>query len=131
MTDADLLAYLDEALPAGDMTRIEQALRTEPLLSARLAQLLVERDAGLHTLSAIWRRERVSCPSRSQLGSYLLDVLVEAEATFVRQHLEVTGCRYCQANLEDLRGQPHETAAKSQSRRQRYFQSSVGHLRTK
>ncbi|MBS0210299.1 MAG: hypothetical protein JSS27_15240 [Planctomycetes bacterium] len=130
MNDADLLAYLDEQLPAGEMARLEQALRGDEALRARLARLLRERDAGLHSLAAIWRRGRISCATRSQLGSYLLGVLPTAEAEFLRLHLEVTGCRYCLANLDDLQSQRSAAATPAtESRRRRYFQSSVGRLK--
>ena len=39
------------------------------------------------------------------------------------------GCRYCQANLADLEKREAESPAAVETRRQRYFQSSVGHLR--
>src|SRR5436305_7590440 len=99
---ADLEAYLDEALPIESMAGIERALRDDPRLGEQLAAINTRRDAGLHSLGEIWRRHRLSCPTRDQLGSYLLKVMSEAEATFTRFHLEVSGCRTCAANLEDL-----------------------------
>jgi len=44
ITDADLLAYLDEALPVDRMTRVEQALRDSAELRHRTASLLQNRD---------------------------------------------------------------------------------------
>ena len=70
---------------------------------AQLAGINRRRDAGMHSLGEIWRRRRLSCPSRDQLGSYLMSVLDEGEEQFIRFHIEVSGCRICAANLDDLR----------------------------
>ena len=126
---SDLEAYLDEALPAEEMARIEQALRSDRRLLERVVELVGRRDAGVHSLGAIWRRNRLSCPSREQLGSLLLGALPEEMADYVTFHLETAGCRYCQANLADLERQQAESQNAVQTRRRKYFQSSVGHLR--
>jgi hypothetical protein len=83
--------------------------------------------AGLHTLGAIWRRERLSCPSREELGQFLLETLTGEQADYIRFHLQSAECRYCQANLADL-----EAAAQADDitvRRRRYFQTSAGYLK--
>ena len=126
--DSDLDAYLDEALPAEEMARIEKALREDRVLVRQLAVILARRDAGVHSLGEIWRRARLSCPSREQLGSLLLGALPEELAEYVRFHLDVVGCRLCQANLADLRNQQAEPAQAAETRRRRYFQSSAGYL---
>jgi len=126
---AELEAYLDEALPAEDMARIEKALRDDPKLAAQLAALNARRDAGLHSLGAIWRRHRLSCPSREQLGSYLLGTLPRETADYVEFHVQMVGCRFCRANLADLEAQQAEADEVVQSRRRKYFQSSAGYLR--
>jgi hypothetical protein len=128
-TNAELEAFLDESLPVERMAAIEQALRGSDQLQQRLTEINGRRDAGVHSIGEIWRRHRLSCPTRDQLGSYLLGVLPD-EADYVKFHLETIGCRYCTASLEDLRReQSAADADKVQQRRQRYFQSSVGHLR--
>ena len=127
-SDSDLEAYLDEALPPEAMASIEQALRADSHLVARLASVSTRRDTGIHTLGEIWRRHRISCPSREQLGSYALSAIGDDAAEYIRFHLEVIGCRYCGANLRDLENQQVEEAHASQHRRRKYFQSSAGHL---
>jgi len=126
ISDSDLAGYLEEALTADEMTRIEEALRRDRALHDRLLLTHSRRDAGVHTLGEIWRRHRLTCPSREQLGSFLLGVLPEAHAAYVTFHLETIGCRYCQSNLADLKQQPSEATT---TRRRKYFQSSAGHLR--
>jgi hypothetical protein len=128
---SDLDAYLDEALPPEEMARIERALRKDAKLRQQLAATNARRDAGVHSLGEIWRRHRLSCPSRQHLGSYLLEALPDDQAEYVRFHLAVIGCRYCKANLMDLESQQAEAPDAVQTRRRKYFQSSVGHLRGK
>ncbi len=128
-TATDLEAYLDEALPAARMAEVEQALRDDRELAAQLTTINARRDAGVHSLGEIWRRHRLSCPSRERLGSYLLRVLDQDEAGYIQFHLEVTGCRICLANFEDLKSRQTDEPATVDSRRKKYFQSSAGHLR--
>ncbi|MGD9720704.1 MAG: hypothetical protein AB7O59_16125 [Pirellulales bacterium] len=128
-SQSELEAYLDEALPVAVMAAIEQALRADGKLVTQLAAINARRDAGLHSLGEIWRRHRLSCPTREQLGNYLLGVLDSSAAGFVQFHLETSGCRTCQANLDDLKHRKNDEPAAVDSRRQKYFQSSAGHLR--
>lgn len=128
-TDADLLAFLDESLPADAMAEIEAACRDNDPLLRRLATVRGREDAGLHTIGAIWRRQRLSCPDRRQLGQFLLNVLDDDVADYIRFHLERVGCRHCQANLRDLQRQQTDAAESTAARRTRYFQTSAGYLR--
>ena len=128
---SDLESFLDEALPAEEMSRIEQALRGDAELVRRLAGVHARRDAGVHSLAEVWRRHRLSCPSRRELGGYLLGALPEEAADYIAFHVEAAGCRYCQANFADLEARRAETDRAAQVRRRRYFQSSVGYLRRK
>jgi hypothetical protein len=59
----------------------------------------------------------------------LLEALSPEQTEFIRMHLEQTGCRYCQANLEDLKRRAKETESDQLTRRQRIFQSSIGYLK--
>ncbi len=131
LSQSELEAYLDEALPVDAMAAIEQALRADAKLAGQLTTINARRDAGMHSLGEIWRRHRLSCPTREQLGSYLLGVLEESVFGFVKFHLEVSGCRTCLANLEDLKTRQTDEPTAVDSRRKKYFQSSAGHLRSK
>lgn len=126
---AQLEAFLDESLPAAQMTAVENALREDTALQEQLKQLVGQRDAGVHSLGAIWRRHRLTCPDRAQLGSYLLEVLETEHAAYVRFHVEIVGCRFCNASVDDLRLQHEATDLDdSRQRRQKYYQSSAGYL---
>jgi hypothetical protein len=131
-SNSDLEAYLDESLPVERMTAIEDALRHDGGLQKRLSAVNGRRDAGVHSLGEIWRRHRLSCPNREQLGSYLLGVLPRDVAEYTRFHLETIGCRYCAASVADLKAQQMAAEAEvAERRRQKYFQSSAGYLRKK
>lgn len=130
-TDAQLDGFLDDALPAEEMAAIEAALRTDAELTGRLTAAVGRRDAGVHSLAAIWRRHRLSCPSREQLGSHLLGVLDPQHDEYIKFHLTTIGCRPCQASLEDLQAQSAAATTEEDAahrRRKRYFQSSAGYL---
>jgi hypothetical protein len=131
-SNSELEAFLDESLPVERMAAIEAALRDSDELEQRLMSINGRRDAGVHSLGEIWRRHRLSCPSREQLGSYLLGVLPRETADYVQFHIESIECRLCAASLEDLRAQQSAAdAAATTQRRQRYYQSSAGYLRKK
>lgn len=126
---SDLEAYLDEALPPDEMAAVEKAVRDDRNLAGELASIHARRSAGVHSLGEIWRQHRLSCPTREQLGSFLLGVLPETLVGFIRFHVELSGCRYCQANLADLKSQQAEADQAAQMRRRKYFQSSAGYLK--
>jgi hypothetical protein len=129
ISPSDLQGFLDEALPPEQMATIEHALREDPQLLQQLAAINQRRDAGVHSVGEIWRSHRLSCPTREQLGSYLLGALPEGHAGYIEFHLETVGCRACGANLADLRRQQEESASTAATRRSKYFQSTAGHLR--
>ena len=123
-----LASYMDDSLSEAETAAIEQALRGSESLRQQLKQLMSDRDRGEHTVGAIWRRQRLSCLPREQLGSYLLGVLDDDVQDYIQFHLNIIGCAYCLANLADLQTQQQEADGQVKSRRKRYFQSSAGLL---
>lgn len=119
--DDELLRnYLADALPPADLARVEKALRDSADLRARLEDVRNNReDFHLHTLGAIWHRGRLTCPTREQLGSLLLDALDPELASYFKFHLEVIECPYCRANLTDLESLAKAASARSPSRTHR------------
>src|SRR4029079_13532156 len=130
-SNSELEAFLDEALPIERMTAIEEALRNSEELQKRLTAVNGRRDAGVHSLGEIWRRHRLSCPSRQQLCSHLLGVLSREEADYIKFHTETIGCRYCTASINDLKSQESAAETEVAHRPPQHIQSSVGHLRKK
>ena len=127
--DEELLAYLDEQLPVARLSDVESALRESPALRGRLQALARRRDQGVHSVGEIWRRGRLSCPSRSELGSFLLGALEGELASYIQFHIHNVGCRACAANLDDLQhSQAVQAAEEVTQRRRKYFESSAGYL---
>jgi hypothetical protein len=126
---SDLEAYLDEALPAEEMVRLEKAVRSDRALARQLAAIHARRDSGAHSLGEIWRSRRLSCPTREQLGHYATGALTGAFADYIAFHLSVIGCRCCQANLADLESRRGDTEETARDRRGKFFRSSAGYLK--
>ncbi len=123
--DADLRAYMAETLPAEGMARVEKALRDSASLRADLESLRTSGgEVGLHSLGAIWRRNRLTCPPRQQWGSYLLEALDPAHAEYLTFHLDIIECPFCRANVADLRDRADLDAPAPTPRQVRYFHSS-------
>ncbi len=128
VTDGELEAYAEERLPQEHMAAIEAALRADPSLRRRLERILAEGASGYVSVGAIWRRRRLSCPSREQLGAFLLDAIDPQMQDYIKFHVEQVGCPYCAANLADIRDRSRQPA-EVLKRRQRLFESSIGHLK--
>lgn len=122
-----LHGYLEDALSDGETAQVEKALRESEALRRLLHAILQERDRGEHSIGAIWRRQRLSCPSRDQIGSYLLKVLEQDLQDYIEFHLKTIACPFCLANLGDLQTLQKEPAVLE--RRKRFFESSAGFLR--
>ncbi len=123
--DETLRSYLADALPGEELARVEKALRDSAELRARLEEVRQNRsDASIHTLGAIWRRGRLTCPTRQQLGSYLLDALDPDHADYVRFHLDTIACPFCRANLADLKAKAEQPPAAVASRHIKILRSS-------
>ncbi len=127
-SESELEAYLDEAMSPDEMAAVEKSLREDPSLLKQLAAINGRRDAGMHSLGAIWRRHRLSCPSREQLGSFLLGAVKDEWADYIQFHVKTVGCAYCRASLEDLKLRQQESREAAATRRNKYFQSSAGYL---
>ncbi|WP_435008925.1 hypothetical protein P12x_000177 [Tundrisphaera lichenicola] len=130
MIDVETLrAYLLDELPPGTLARVEKALRDSAELRAQLEDVRQNRsEVGLHSLGAIWRRSRLTCPSRQQLGSLLLDALDPDLASYLTFHIEVVECPYCQANLADLKVKAEPSAHEARTTRHHKILQSSRHL---
>jgi RNA polymerase sigma factor (sigma-70 family) len=76
-------------------------------------------------LTEIWEYHRPSCPKRSTIGAYLLRTLDNDWQKYVDFHLNILGCRFCRANMEDLENQ---AAEHQQQLHTRIMESTVGFL---
>ncbi len=127
-TDAELESFLDETLDGEHAIEIEQALRSDRTLLERLSQINGRRDAGMHTLGEIWRRNQIGVPTREEMGNHLLGVLEDAHSDYIRFRLEVLKCPFTIAMKKDLVNQHEESAEDSKKRRNKIYDSSSGYL---
>ena len=109
ITEADLEAYLEETIDAERAAEIEDAVKNDSSLLARLSHINGRRDAGVHTLGEIWRRHQLSVPTREDIGSYLLGVLDDEKSDYIDFRLNILKCQFTIANLEDLKSQQAES----------------------
>lgn len=128
-TTAELEAYLDEELAPEVLAEIENVLQSQPETVQELIAINSRREAGVHSIGGIWRKFRLSCPSRDQLGSFLLGAMTSEVKSYVQFHLETVGCRFCLASLGDLESRQEGSTEEATTRRARYFQTSAGYLK--
>lgn len=100
-------------------------LRQQVAASAAEPDSTGEFDDGL--LTHVWETYRLSCPKRSTIGAWLLGTLDPHWRDYVDFHLQRLGCRFCQANLDDLKKQ--NEGRDRQALRHRILESTVGFLR--
>ena len=130
-TDAELEAYLDEALDPGRAAEVEQQVRSDTELLHRLSHINGRRDAGIHTLGEIWRRNQIGVPSLEQMGNYLLGVLEPEMEDYIKFRLETLRCPFTMSMHRDLKQQQESGEENSKIRREKYFNSSAGLLKKK
>ena len=121
--------YLNDSLPDAELIAVEKAVRDNPAVRSLLLEVREEVDLGEHSLGAIWRRERLSCPTRGELGSYLLGGCDPGLEDYIQFHLNVIGCPECQANRDDLAQRNAEPDEPVRRRRKRIVESSLDPLR--
>jgi hypothetical protein len=129
ITQAMLRDYLNDALPDAELAAVEKALREQPKVQALFNQVRQDADRGEHSVGGIWRRERLSCPTREQLGGFLLQALDPDLLDYIEFHLTTVGCAFCGANLDDLKRLQAEPPTTRGTRRRRIVDSSAGVLR--
>lgn len=129
-TDADLESYLDETLHPDLAIDLEQSLKEDQDLLSRLSHINGRRDAGIHTLGEIWRRNQVGVPSREQIEEYVAGKLDADHADYIKFRLDILKCRYTIAHVNDIKTNK-DSKDNEQGRRKKYFDSSAGLLRKK
>ena len=125
---ARLEAYLDEACPRRKWRGSSTPCATNPEYIDELASINARRNAGMHTLGEIWRRHRLSCPSRRAVGQLSARRPARRRGRPRAFHVETIGCRLCRASLTGLGNREKEAPQEVETRRRKYFQSSAGYL---
>ncbi len=106
------------------LSRIRKHLMDMPALTSSS-----DADPPDALLTGVWEDHRPSCPKRSTLGAYHLGTLDPAWHGYADFHLNTLGCRFCLANMDDLK--QSEDRADLDRLRQRVLQSTVGFLKKK
>ena len=128
-TEAELEAFLEEALDPKRAAQIEIALRDNQELLSRLSRINGRRDAGMHTIGEIWRRNQIGVPTSEELSQYMLGILPEDHANYIKFRLEVIKCPYTIAALHDFKEQQSASRSQIETRQKKYYDSSAGLLR--
>lgn len=128
-TDADLEAYLDESLDSDRATQIEDALANDSDLLSRLAMINGRRDAGIHTLGEIWRRNQIGVPTPEVMGNFILGILPDGDSQYIQFRMDQLKCCFTLAMFNDLQLQQSEKSELSQTRRERIYKTSAGLLK--
>ena len=128
-TDADLEAYLDESLDSDRATQIEDALANDSDLISRLAMINGRRDAGIHTLGEIWRRNQIGVPTPEVMGNFILGILPDGDSQYIQFRMDQLKCCFTLAMFNDLQLQQSEKSELSQTRRERIYKTSAGLLK--
>ncbi|MFO0937437.1 MAG: hypothetical protein U0798_13080 [Gemmataceae bacterium] len=105
--------FLKETLSPERMAMVEREARSNPQVMELIASEREAMERGDHSLGAIWQEHQLSCPTREQLGGYVIEVGEPDFLEYVGFHLNVIECGICQANLEDLKAQAAAKKAKS------------------
>ena len=128
-TNAELEAYLDESLEAARAAEIEARVRDDEELLRRLSEINGRREAGMHTLGEVWRRNQLGVPTVEQMGNFLLGVLPEGEADYIQFRIDTLKCPFTIALRSDLESRNRESAEQSTARRSKIYNSSAGLLK--
>lgn len=129
-TNAELEAYLDESLEAGRSAEVEARLRDDEELLRRLSEINGRREAGMHTLGEVWRRNQLGVPTVEQMGNFLLGVLPEGEADYIQFRIGTLKCPFTIAVKSDLESRNKASSAEqSTARRSKIYNSSAGLLK--
>jgi RNA polymerase sigma factor (sigma-70 family) len=77
-------------------------------------------------LAETWESHRLSCPKRTTLGAFLLEMLEPEWFDYVDFHLATVGCRFCRASFKDLKEQ--RDGYQQDGLRRRIISSTIGFL---
>jgi RNA polymerase sigma factor (sigma-70 family) len=115
---------------AGEIIGVDEkqiALIKHRMIKALREKIEVESiDPTDSLLTQVWEQRRFTCPKRSTIGRFLLGTLDGEWGQYVDFHLNKLGCRFCNANVEDLRSANENEQAKISHK---IFESTIGFFR--
>ncbi len=122
--DSELEAYLDESLDPARAAELESAVRSDLQLLKRLSKINGRRDAGIHTLGEIWRRNQVGVPSADEMTDFLTGKLSTEESDYIEFRIKELKCVFTLALLHDIEAQL-KSKAPSQARIEKIVEKSA------
>ncbi len=118
------LLDLDEVLVRVIKHRCLKRIREHVARNDSLRDLSVSYSEDM--LTEVWEAHRLSCPTRSALGAFLLETLPVEWFDYVDFHLTTMGCHFCRASFKDL--QEQQTSEQNTQFQQRIISSTIGFL---
>jgi phage gp29-like protein len=123
--DAELEAYLDESLDAARAAELELAVRSDPQLLKRLSQINGRRDAGIHTIGEIWRRNQIGVPSHEEVQAHLAGKLSAEESEYIEFRIKELKCVFTIAMLQDAKSQQRADSTDSKRLQRKIYESGT------
>lgn len=120
-TDTELDSYLDESLEPNRAAVLETELRQHPELLQRLSKINARRNAGVHTVGEIWRRNQICVPAPKEMQAYLDGKLSVEESSYIDFRIKELKCVYTLAIYHDLLVQQNEAGQLARDRREKIF----------
>lgn len=127
-TDAELEAYLDSTLAPQRADELEEMVRADADLLKRLAQVNARRNAGIHTLGEIWRRNQIGVPTKEEMRQHLLGTLSAEESSYIEFRIKELKCVFTLALLHDLNAEANDSPEKSRNRRKKIYDQGASLL---
>ncbi len=103
MTNCPPVKALVEAVERDDLGHdLVDHLEVCKACASILTSLREESEGLTISVGDLWVRERISCPHRDILSSWVDRSLGELEQDYIRFHLEIVDCPACQSEVEEL-----------------------------
>lgn len=128
-TDSELEAYLDMSLNPARALELEEQVRQDPAILKRLTQINARRNAGIHTLGEIWRRNQIGVPSREEIVDYLNGFLPAESADYINFRVKQLKCVYTLALIQDVESEKSDREGTSIQRQSKVYQKSESILK--
>jgi hypothetical protein len=123
--DSELEAYLDESLDALRAAELESVLRNDSNLLKRLSMINGRRDAGIHTIGEIWRRNQIGVPSPEEIQAHLEGKLSPTESEYIEFRIKELKCVFTIAMLQDAKSQQHQDRGPSNRLQKKIYESGT------
>jgi hypothetical protein len=123
-TDSELEAYLDMSLNPARAGELEEQVRQDPEILKRLTQINARRNAGIHTLGEIWRRNQIGVPTREEIVDFLNGFLPLESADYIEFRVKQLKCVFTLALIQDVQSEKSDGEGTSVQRQSKLYEQS-------